>query len=98
MKLADLSNDLLRYMAKQYKLNRQKYFTFETFKTMYPDLDDDFISDALYLLRSDGLVSIQSAENVANTTFLNVRAIRSVEEDTLIKKGYHAIKEIRSWF
>lgn len=98
MKLVDLSSNLLKYMAEQYKINRQKYFVFETFKAMYPNFDDDFISDALYLLQSDGLVSVQPADNIAYRTLLNVRAIRSAEEDTLLKKGYHVMKEIRSWF
>lgn len=98
MKLSKLSNDLLRYMAKSYADDHNRTFSFSTFKSLYPDLDDSFISDALYLLKHDGFVSVFSADNVAYITTLLPSAIRDVEEDTLIKKGYTAIKEIRSWF
>ena len=98
MKLSKLSNDLLRYMAKSYAYNHKRIFAFSTFKSLYPELDDSFISDALYLLKDDGFVSIFSADNVAYTTTLLPSAIRDVEEDTFIKKGYTVLKEIRSWF
>ncbi|HIR00502.1 MAG TPA: lactate permease [Candidatus Scybalocola faecavium] len=98
MKLSKLSNDLLRYMAKSYTDDHNKIFDFSTFKDLYPDLDDSFISDALYLLEHDGFVSVFPADNVAYMTTLLPSAIRDVEEDTFIKKGYAALKEIRSWF
>ena len=97
MKLSKLSNDLLRYMAKVYSDTHKRTFAFSTFKDLYPDLDDSFISDALYLLENDGFVSVFSADDVAYSTTLLPSAIRDVEEDTFIKKGYHVLKEIRSW-
>lgn len=96
MKLTKLANELLKYMVKTYSDTHQRCFMFDTFKSMYSELDDDFISDALYLLEDDGFVSVLSAENVAYYTTLLPNAIRTVEEDTLIKKGYDVLKEIRT--
>lgn len=71
-------------------------FTFDFFKEQYPDISDKQISNALYLLDKDGLVSVMSADDIAYSVSLKPSAISSVEEDTLIKKGYELIKEIKS--
>ena len=83
-------------MVIEFKSTNREFFGFEEFKSLYPDLSDDFISNSLYLLKQDGLVSVTSADDVAYMTHLNVLGIRSVEENTLLKKGYTAIKEIKS--
>lgn len=96
MKLINLSEKLLRYMVSEYKKHGKQYFQLETFKMLYPEETDDFISKALYLLAHDGLVSVLSADDVASETALNPLGIANVEENTMIKKGYTAIKEIKS--
>lgn len=98
MKLSKLSNELLEHMAKSYIKDHKRTFSFSFFKTLYPELDDSFISDALQLLEHDGFVSVKFADNIALLTTLFPTAIRDVEDDTIIKKGYTVLKEIRSWF
>lgn len=97
MKLTKLSNELLKYMLKCYSENSKGTFSFSEFKSLYPDLSDEFLSDALYLLQSDGFVKTLSADNVAYHTALLLDAIRNAEENTFLKKGYTVLKEIRSW-
>lgn len=97
MKLITLSNNLLKHMVRSYSENHEKLFYFDQFKTLYPDLEDDFISDALYLLQHDGFIQVQSADDVAYYTVLKVNAVRDAEENTFLKKGYTVLKEIRSW-
>lgn len=97
MKLSKLSNSFLEFMVKSYSEDHNRNFPFDQFKSLYPDLDDDFISDALYLLKKDGLAGVHSADNKAYITILDVVAVRSAEESTLLKKGYAFAKEIRSW-
>ena len=83
-------------MVSEFSSNGQEFFGFEKFKALYPELSDDFISKSLYLLEDEGLVSVSPADDVAYLTSLNASGIKSVEENTLIKKGYTAIKEIKS--
>ena len=98
MKLIKLSNELLKYMVKSYFDNHIKTCSFSTCKSLYPKIDDSFISDALYLLKNDGFVSIFPADDVAYITSLKLDAIRNSEEDTFLKKGYTVLKELHSWF
>ena len=55
MKLNNLKSQFLKYMVKSYAKDHKRVFTFESFKSLYPELDDDFISDALFTLDEDGL-------------------------------------------
>lgn len=97
MKLSHLSSEFLKYMAKTYSETHKKSFSFNSFKALHPELDDDFISDALYLLQHDGLAKVFPADNLAYNTVLLPNAVRDIEEDTLIRKGYILLKEIRSF-
>lgn len=97
VKLNSLKSEFLKYMMKSYAKDHERIFTFESFKSLYPELDDDFISDALFTLDEDGFVHVYKADDIAYETTLLPNAICSVEEDTLLRKGYSFIKEIRSW-
>ena len=97
MKLSHLSSEFLKYMVESYSETHKCTFSFKLFKDLHPEQDDDFISDALYLLQHDGLVKVFSADNVAYMTTLLPNAIRDVEDDTLLKKGYILLKEIRAF-
>lgn len=97
MKLTKLSNEFLEYMVKAYHDTHNKGFGFAQFKELHPDFDDEFISDALYLLQKDGFVSVFPADNIAYMVSLDVSAVRNAEENTLLKKGYDFAKEIKSW-
>lgn len=97
MKLASLSEKLLKHMVKEYKSTGKDLFSLEVFKKLCPSETDDYLSKALYLLQSDDLVKVFTAENVADSTVLKPNGIRNADENTLLKKGYLTIKEIKSW-
>lgn len=98
MKLKSLSGKLLKLISKEYKDNKSTDFSFNFFKSHFPDVDDDTLSNALYLLQNEGFITIMPADNVAYISMLNYNNIHNIEEDTLLKKGYEWAKEIRSWF
>lgn len=79
MKLNKLKSEFLKYMVKSYAEDHNRVFMFETFKNLYPELDNDFISDALYALKADGFVSVFPADDVAYETTLFPNAICAVE-------------------
>ncbi|ARA98589.1 MULTISPECIES: lactate permease [Anoxybacillaceae] len=96
MKLIKLSEQLLKQMVVEYKKNDRELFDLDFFKQLHPNETENSLSKALYLLEEEGFVSILPADNVAYITALNPRGIANVEENTLLKKGYTLIKEIKS--
>ena len=89
MKLNNLKSEFLKYMTKSYAEDHVRVFIFESFKFLHPEIDD--------ALEKDGFVHVFDADGVAYETTLLPNAICSVEEDTLLRKGYSLIKEIRSF-
>ena len=98
MKLTKLSNELLGYMVKTYRATHNKGFDFTQFKNLHPNLDDEFISDALYLLQEKGFVQVSPFDGKAYFTCLDVSAIDNAENNSAFKKFYQLAKEIKSWF
>ena len=68
-------------------------FSFETFKELYQNETDDFISKALYRLRDEDLVSVYAADNVAYNTVLLPQGIAYCEENNFLKTGYKFAKK-----
>ena len=97
MKLSELANLLLKDMVENYYNTQNAVFNIDTFKQNHPDLKDSFISDALRLLKADGFVNVFWADNTAYFVSLLPNAVREADDDTLIRRGYAFLKEIRSW-
>lgn len=96
MKVTNLASEFLKFMVENYHDNFRKAFSFDQFKALHPDLNDSLISDALALLAKDGFVRVSSYNNIAAIVYLDVVAVQSVEEDTLLRKGYILVKELLS--
>lgn len=71
-------------------------FSLSIFFKAFSNIKEFEIVNALYLLHDDGLISISSYDNKPQIIFLSVKSIATLEQDTLIKKGYEFIKEIKS--
>ncbi len=97
MKLTELANEYLTFMVKSYADNKKRIFHWKQIREQFPDEDEEFICDAFRLLSSDGLVDNNWADNVVYMCHLNVIAIRDAEENTLLRRTYSVLKEIRSW-
>lgn len=96
MKLVQLSEKLLKNMVVSYKEKGKDTFDFEFFKELYPDASDDYLSKALHYLQDDGLVSIFRADDRPYWITLLPNGIANVDENTMLKKGYTILKEIKS--
>ncbi|MCQ6525398.1 lactate permease [Bacillus mycoides] len=97
MKMIKLSEILFKYMTTEYKKHETEMFSFERFQELCPDETDKSISKALFHLQEEGFVSIYEADSIAYMTTLLSAGIAYYEENTLLKKGYKAAKEIKSW-
>lgn len=63
-----LSYKCLKSMRKAYRANGQDIFEMPFFVEAFPGNSTDDLSNALYLLKSTGVVDVQSADNMAYLT------------------------------
>lgn len=98
MRLNKFSSQLLKYMVKCFHDDGKDCFNYDDFVKKFPNAKDHELKAALYNIEHDDLISIKSYSNRPELTFLKVNAIIQIEEDTLVKKGYDLVKEIKSFF
>ena len=96
MKLISLSEKILKFLVLTYKSTSNTCIDFDIVKNQFPHENEDFLIQAVALLKNDGFVHIFEADNTIYDITILPEAIRNVEEDTFIKKGYSIIKEIVS--
>ncbi|RJW38697.1 lactate permease [Clostridiales bacterium TF09-2AC] len=95
MKLQKMADTALKHMVESYSSGVKPVFPIEYFSSIFTGETNEHISDALHLLEHDGFISVFDADGIAYMVSLSPNGIRDCEEDTMIKKGYHCIKEIR---
>lgn len=102
VKTIKLSKIILKYMVQEYVSNGRDIFFFEDLKKIFlkdsSEQSINYLCKALYILEHDGFVSISPADDVAYRTVLLPNGIRHCEENTLIKKCYTLLKELRNLF
>lgn len=96
MKLQKLADSALKSMVKSYSETEKEIFSIDYFRQQFPEETDSHLSNALYVLQSDGFVKVTPADDIAYAVSLIPSGIRNCQEDTLLKKGYSLIKEIKS--
>ena len=95
MKLQKMADIILKKMVQTFSQSENVLFDFDYFLSLFPDKNPEYISAALSLLENDDLISIFYADGIAYSITLLPVGIRNCEEDTMLKKGYQCIKEIR---
>ena len=96
MKIIKISSILLKYMVEDFHNTGNDTFIFSVLSEKFFNFKEYEIINALYLLSDDNLISISSYDNQPSIIFLSVKSISKIEQETLIKKGYDFIKEIKS--
>ncbi|MEB4814614.1 lactate permease [Bacillus thuringiensis] len=96
MKMTKLSEKLLKHMVTEYKKHETDMFSFEKFQELCQEESEKTISKALYHLEEKDFVSIYKSDDIPYMTTLLSTGIAYREEDTLLKKGYKTVKEIKS--
>lgn len=90
-----IAEKLLKYMVAENKAKDRECFKMDELKSLFLNQDFAHIGNALSLLKNDGFILLQSANNDGSTAVLRSAAIRHIDEDTVIEKGYAIIKEIK---
>lgn len=97
MKITKAKSIILKNMVERFYNTGKETFDFDTISSYLPNEPEHTIIKSLSSLKDDNFVSINYADNIPYTTLLKTTAIINVDEDTLLKKGYELIKEIKSF-
>lgn len=98
MKITSIADKLMRFMARKVVDTGHDYFDLDSLAEEFPSIPRHQIILAIEMLRSDGMLSARYYDDEPSIIKLNVNSIRNKEEDTLVKKGYTFVKEVRQWF
>lgn len=96
MKISKLSKKILKYMVEEYVSSNIEWFSFDTIKTKFSEQSDEHLNNAIYYLQDNKFVSVISADDVAYMTKLLPYGICHHQEDTILKRCYSVLKELRN--
>ena len=96
IKSVKIADQILLMMVKEHKNSGKESYHFNEFTSLLPGIEQRQLINAIHLLKEDGFVKILHADDIPYLTFLLIDAIRQVEEDTLLRKGYLLVKEVCS--
>jgi len=95
LKTIKLADKLLLHLVKELKASNRQVFDFDSIQSAFPDQHSDSLVQAISLLEDDGFVNVLYADNIPYIITLRPAAIRHIEENTLLKKGYTLAKQIK---
>ena len=95
MKITRLADKLLLWFIKELKDSGKQFFDFDYIQQTFREHPEQSLIQAIYLLKGDGLIKTIDADDIPSTTILLPIAIRQVEENTFLKKGYNLAKQIK---
>lgn len=98
MKITSIADKLMQYMVKQVVNTGHEYFDLDSLADEFSDIPRHQIILAVRMLESDKLLFTKEYDDEPSIIRINVNAIRKAETDTLLKKGYSFLKEVRQWF
>ena len=97
MKFSKQRDQLLKKLVKHYSKTGVKDHDAESLMLLSPGLTYDQLENLCISLHKDGLVHIDFADDVIYLLVLDVQALRQVNEQSWVQKGYKVAKEIREW-
>ena len=97
MKATKIADKIIKSMYREFLSTGNDSSSINTMIQKFPDVPEHILCMAVKMLGIDGLLSVRYADNKPDQFVLNVLAIQQCDENTILKKGYKFIKEIRSW-
>ena len=96
--LSSIADKCLKAMYNAYQVEHIDHFDMNFFRNIFPGQNDNHITDALLLLKSNGYASVFIADSTVYMTTILPNGIKHIESNSLFSKIYKFIKEIVSWF
>ena len=97
-KVSTIADKIIMSMYKDFLNTGNEFSSGEKIVQQFPDVPETVIYAAIHMLANDGLLTVLDAEGRPTEIGINVTALERCDKNTMLKKGYKFIKEIRSWF
>ena len=97
LKTSKLADKIISFLYREFVKTGEKYYGFDKILKHFEKIPTHLLQEGLLQLELDGLVSVLYGDNEPDTIFLKSDAIRQCDENTLLKKGYDFVKELREW-
>lgn len=97
MKVAKIADKILISMYKRFIETGERCSCAEKIVSDFPEYSPHLIYAALDMLYLDNFLSVLYANDEPTEISLNVQAMQRCDENTLLKRGYNFLKELRDW-
>lgn len=97
MKISKIADKIVGYAVKSLINNGKQTISLNEIITLFPQETENSVILAIKMLGTDGLANVAYFSNKPSHLAISLKAIRNIEEDTFLKKGYNFFKEIRQW-
>ena len=97
MKVNNLANLILKDTLDIYSETNSLSMDGDDIYNKYSDLDEELITNAFRMLKSDNLISIFYSDNKVYTYELNINVLKEEVNVSKLSKLYYVLKELRDW-
>lgn len=97
MKTSKIADKIIKIMYRDFVETGNIFSCGDEIVSQFPDEPRHIVFSAIKMLGTDGFLNVSYADDEPNNIALNTSAIQQCDENTMLKKGYAFVKEIRSW-
>ena len=95
MKAVKIADKIMIFLVKQFVETGHEYTSLDILCDLFPDEPRHMVVAAINMLRDDDLLEAQDSDDEPNAICLCIASVKKVEENTVIRKGYAFLKEVR---
>ena len=97
MKPSKIADKIITDMYRDFLKTGNVLSNAEKFVNQFSDIYPQLVYAAIRILGAEGLLNVSYSDNNPDELELSIDAIQKFDDETLIKKGYSLLKELRSW-
>lgn len=98
MKACKIADKIICSICRDFIEQGNQFSCASKLVTLFPKEPPHLVHAAIRMLDSDGLLSVHYSNNEPCEIALKIQSIQECDENTMLKKGYRFVKEIRDWF